>query len=134
LPVLRPATAIQYQRIAVFLLIVNLLNSCSANHGLPTEAQEVLDTTARYYYTSSWSGSTPFQVLTQVEIMNAWRARGVDRGELWCVELAVSGRIADHPQEISAVWIVMQLDAQSPWQAAALETISAASTIEKCEL
>lgn len=134
MPVLRPATAIQYQRIAVFLLIVNLLNSCSANNGLPTEAQEVLDKTARYYYTSPWMGSTPFQVLNKIEIRNAWQARGVDRGELWCVELAVSGRFADNPKEISDVWILIRQDDQSDWQAAALETISAASTIEKCVL
>jgi hypothetical protein len=134
LPILCLATAIKYQRIAVFLLIVNLLISCSANHGLTTEAQEVLDKTARYYYTSPWMGSTHFQVLNEVEIRNAWRAKGVESGDMWCVELEVSGRIADRPKAISAVWILIRQDDQSDWQAAALETISASSTIERCEL
>jgi hypothetical protein len=124
----------KYKRIAAFLLVFSLLISCSANNGLPPEAQEVLDQTARSYYTSPWMGSTPFQVLNEVEIRNAWLAKGVESGVMWCVELAVSGRIADSPTEISAVWIVTQQDAQSPWLAAALETISASSTIERCEL
>ena len=128
------ATAFRYQRKAIFLLIVCLLISCSANNGLPPEAQEVLDETVRTYYTSPWMGSTYFQVLNEVEIRNAWQARGVDSGDMWCVELAVSGRMEDNPKEISAVWILIRQDDQSDWQAAALETISAASTIEKCEL
>ncbi len=134
MPVFGNAILMQYKRIAAFLLVFSLLISCSTNQGLPPDAQEVLDKTARTYYTSPWMGSTPFQVLNEVEIRNAWRATRVESGEMWCVELAVSGRIADSPREISALWIVMQLDAQSPWQAAALETISASSTIEKCEL
>ena len=103
-------------------------------NGFPAEAQEVLDETARAYYTSPWSGSTPFQVLTEVEIKNAWRAKGEENGEMWCVELTVSGRQADIPKIISAMWIVVQQDDQSAWQAAALETISASTTIERCEL
>jgi len=123
-----------FQRIIVLLLCVSFLVSCSNNNGFPAEAQEVLDETARAYYTSDWMGSTPFQVLNKVEIMNAWRAKGQENGEMWCVELAISGRQADTPKTISAVWIVVQQDAQSAWQAAALETISASTTIERCEL
>jgi hypothetical protein len=133
MPVFGNAILMKYNRIAVFLLVFSLLISCSAYNGLPPDAQDVLDQTARSYYTSPWMGSTPFQVLNEVEIRNAWRAKGEESGEMWCVELAVSGRIADSPREISAIWIVTQQDAQSPWQAAALETISASTTIERCE-
>jgi len=128
------ASLMKYNRSAVFLLVFSLLISCSANYGLPPDAQEVLDKTARTYYTSPWMGSTPFQVLNEVEVRNAWLAKGEESGEMWCVELAVSGRIDDSPRVISAIWIVTQQDAQSPWQAAALETISASSTLERCEL
>jgi hypothetical protein len=78
--------------------------------------------------------SNPFEVLSEVEIRNAWRAKGLENGEMWCVELAVSGKQADTQMTISAVWIVIQQADQSAWQAAALETISASTTIEKCEL
>jgi len=123
-----------FQRIIALLLSVSFLVSCSNNNGFPAEAQEMLDETARTYYTSSWSGSTPFQVLTEVEIRNAWRAKGLENGEMWCVELEVSGRQADAPKVFSALWIVTRQDDQSAWQAAAMETISASTTIERCEL
>jgi len=123
-----------FQCIIALLLSVSFLVSCSNNNGFPAEAQEVLDETARAYYTSPWLSSTPFEVINQVEIKNAWRAKGEENGEMWCVELAVSGRQADTPKTISAMWIVVQQDVQSAWQAAALETISASTTIERCEL
>ena len=94
----------------------------------------MLDETARTYYTSPWLGNIPFQVLYHVKTTNAWRAKGEENGVMWCVELEVSGRQADIPKTISAVWIVVQQGDQSAWQAAALETISASSTIERCEL
>jgi len=123
-----------FQRIIVLLLCVSFLVSCSNNNGFPAEAQEVLDKTARSYYTSPWLSSTPFEVLNEVDIRNAWRAKGEENGEMWCVELEVSGKEADTPKTISAVWIVVRQDTQSAWQAAALETISASATIERCEL
>jgi hypothetical protein len=132
--VLRHKPGMAFLRIITLLLSVSFLVSCTKNNGFPIEAQEVLDETARSYYTSSWSGSTHFQVLNEIGIRNAWQARGVESGDMWCVELAVSGRMVDNPKEISAVWILIRQDGQSDWQAAALETISAASTIEKCEL
>jgi hypothetical protein len=121
-------------RIVALLLAICLLMSCSGNNGLPSNAQKVLDDTARSYYTSPWLGSTPFQVLYGLEIKNAWRAKGEENGEMWCAELEISGRQADIPKTISAVWIVVRQDDQSAWQAAALETISASGTIERCEL
>jgi hypothetical protein len=128
------AKGIPYPRILAFLLAVWLLIGCSANNGFPSDAQEMLDESARAYYTSPWLGSTTFEELNKVEIMNAWRAKGQENGEMWCVELAVSGRQADIPKTISAIWIVIQQDDQSAWQAAALETISASTTIERCGL
>ncbi|OGN93251.1 MAG: hypothetical protein A2Z71_00955 [Chloroflexi bacterium RBG_13_50_21] len=125
---------IQHPPIMACLLVVCLLAGCSTNYGLPAEAQEVLDETARNYYTSPWLVSTPFEVINAIEVMNAWIANGQDSGTMWCVELMVSGRQDDTPMVISAVWIVAQQDVQAAWQAAALETISASSTIERCEL
>ena len=125
---------ISRQRIMAYILTVCLLAGCSTNNGFPSEAQEVLDETVRSYYTSRWLVSIPFEVINTVEVMNAWIAKGQDSGEMWCVELMVSGRQGDIPKVISAVWIVVRQDVQATWQAAALETISATSTIERCEL
>ena len=122
-----------FLRIFALLVYLGFLIGCSNHNDFPVEAQEVLDETARTYYTSPWLGSTHFQVLDHLEITNAWRAKGEENGEMWCVELEVSGRQADIPKTISAIWIVIQQDAQSAWQAAALETISASGTIERCE-
>jgi hypothetical protein len=124
----------KHNRIVAILLVFSLLTSCSGNRGLPLDAQEELDKTARTYYTSPWMGSTTFQVLNEVEVRNAWLAKGVESGEMWCVELSVSGRFDDSPRIISAIWIVTQQDAQSHWLAAALETISTSTTIERSEL
>jgi hypothetical protein len=128
------ALRIRFNCCMAFLLTISMLVGCTGANGFPSDAQEVLDETARTYYTSPWEGSTHFQVLYDVEITNAWRAKGEENGEMWCVELEVSGRLADIPKTISAVWIIGKQDAQSAWQAAALETISASTTIERCEL
>jgi hypothetical protein len=132
--VLNQIPRMTFQRIISLMLCLCFLISCSNNNGFPEEARAVLDETARTYYTSPWLASTPFQVLNNVKITNAWRAKDQESGVMWCVELEVSGRQADIPKTISAIWIVIQQDAQSTWQAAALETISASSTIERCEL
>jgi hypothetical protein len=116
-----------------FLLIVSLLMGCSINSGFPSQAQEALDETARTYYTSPWLGNTPLVALDKIVIRKAWRAKAQENGEMWCVELEVSGRQADGPKTISAIWIVVQQNAPSGWQSAALETISASTTIERCE-
>jgi hypothetical protein len=127
-----------YRKVFEFIIILCLLVSCSANNGLPTEAQKAVEDAAQAYYTSPWQGSTHFADVAWIEITRAWRAKDIDQGEgsgeMWCVGLTVSGILAGSTEEVSAVWIVARENAHAEWQAAALETISASTTIERCGL
>ena len=124
------------RHILIFILAAFIQVGCLATNGFPTEAQKVVEDAVKAYYTSPWLGSTHYEQVTGIEITRSWRAKDLDNGavsgEMWCVDLLITGKQAGSPEEVSAVWIVTREDAQGKWQSAALETISANSTIERC--
>ena len=130
------SSGLTYQQVIAFFLVVCLLVSCSAADGLPAEAQKTVEDTAQAYYNSPWLGGNHFAEVSGIKITRAWRAKDANMesnsGEMWCVDVAVSGKQGGSPKDISAVWIVVRENAQGKWQAVALETISASTTIERC--
>jgi hypothetical protein len=121
------------------LLAAPLMAGCAARDDLPAGAGEAIELVARDYYTSGQSGSPSFKNLDRVEITHAWRAKdalGAESAnkdaELWCAEVTVKGERSGISSVLTAIWVVARDGPQAMWRAAALETISAATTIERC--
>ncbi len=124
----------------LFLLLACLLAGCSARSDLPAGVDLAIQVGTRNYYTRGLSGSPAFDKVTKVKIARDWRAKDApgteaanEDADLWCAEVTVTGERSGVSTALTAAWIVERPGPQAMWQAAALETISAEVTIERCD-
>lgn len=128
-----------YISLILTLLLPITMPGCIPGSKLPSAARDVLEKSVRQYYTSG-SGNTTFDQINSITVTRAWQPRENDPATdntagsaFWCAELAVSGEWSGQLITISPLWLVTRRDSQSEWLAAAMETISAQVTIDRCK-
>jgi len=121
-----------YKRIwiAVFLVVILVLSSCSKSSQLPKDANDALHAYWQSLPASgiennikrAWPGIIPTETLSS----------STPTMEVWCVEAEISSTEDPSLNGELLVWIVIREKRDSPWQAALLFSMSSTWPYEAC--